>query len=151
MYTVRFFKLSQLLKLQISICIFFFFFFKFKKFIYFHHFLFSACGCSMFGSVREDCEQMTGRCVCKSGIQGQKCTICNSVNKVLGPNGCVSPNTNLAPPTICSELVCYFDGICKEQNGIATCECNMECADIGEKQVNNNYFQNTFKCLELIF
>lgn len=48
-----------------------------------------ACGCSTFGSVREDCEQMTGRCVCKAGIQGQKCTICTSHDKVLGPNGCV--------------------------------------------------------------
>lgn len=50
---------------------------------------FTACGCSSFGSVREDCEQMTGRCVCKPGIQGQKCTICTSHDKVLGPNGCV--------------------------------------------------------------
>lgn len=96
---------------------------------------FLACGCSVFGSVREDCEQMTGRCVCKPGIQGQKCTICNSVNKILGPNGCVSPNAEIIPSTSCSEHVCYFDGICKEQNGVAICECNMECAEAGEKQV----------------
>lgn len=44
----------------------------------------------MFGSVREDCEQMTGRCVCKTEIQGQKCTICTSHDKILGPNGCFS-------------------------------------------------------------
>ena len=48
----------------------------------------AACGCSMFGSVREDCEQMTGRCVCKSGIQGQKCTLCTNHLEILGPNGC---------------------------------------------------------------
>ncbi|KAK6622158.1 hypothetical protein RUM44_001965 [Polyplax serrata] len=48
------------------------------------------CGCSQFGSVRDDCEQMTGRCVCKPGIQGQKCTICTDTNKVLGSNGCVN-------------------------------------------------------------
>ncbi|CAG9828275.1 unnamed protein product [Diabrotica balteata] len=48
------------------------------------------CGCSTFGSVRDDCEQMTGRCVCKPGVQGQKCTICTNHNKYLGPNGCVS-------------------------------------------------------------
>lgn len=47
-----------------------------------------ACGCSLFGSVREDCEQMTGRCVCKPDIQGQKCTICNDHNKILTPTGC---------------------------------------------------------------
>jgi hypothetical protein len=52
--------------------------------------LFSACGCSLFGSVRDDCEQMTGRCVCKPGIQGQKCTVCTGHNKILGPTGCVS-------------------------------------------------------------
>ena len=52
--------------------------------------IFLACGCSAFGSVREDCEQMTGRCVCKPGIQGQKCTVCTSHDKLLGPNGCVS-------------------------------------------------------------
>lgn len=47
-----------------------------------------ACGCSAFGSVREDCEQMTGRCVCKPGIQGQKCTVCSNHEHTLGPNGC---------------------------------------------------------------
>lgn len=52
-------------------------------------FIVVACGCSSFGSVRDDCEQMTGRCVCKAGIQGHKCTVCSSHNKILGPNGCV--------------------------------------------------------------
>ncbi|KAJ2947920.1 hypothetical protein O0L34_g9712 [Tuta absoluta] len=46
------------------------------------------CGCSAFGSVREDCEQMTGRCVCKPGTQGQKCTVCSNHEHTLGPNGC---------------------------------------------------------------
>jgi len=53
-------------------------------------FLNVACGCSLFGSVREDCEQMTGRCVCKPDIQGQKCTICNDHNKILTSTGCYS-------------------------------------------------------------
>lgn len=47
-----------------------------------------ACGCSAFGSVREDCEQMTGRCVCRTGVQGQKCTVCADHRRRLGPNGC---------------------------------------------------------------
>lgn len=48
----------------------------------------TACGCSAFGSVREDCEQMTGRCVCRTGVQGQKCTVCADHRRRLGPNGC---------------------------------------------------------------
>lgn len=44
----------------------------------------------MFGSVRDDCEQMTGRCVCKPGVQGQKCTICTNPKQILGSGGCVS-------------------------------------------------------------
>lgn len=47
-----------------------------------------ACGCSAFGSVREDCEQMTGRCVCRPAVQGQKCTVCADHRRRLGPNGC---------------------------------------------------------------
>lgn len=50
------------------------------------------CSCSQYGSVRDDCEQMTGRCVCKNGVQGQKCTICTDANKFLGPAGCVYGN-----------------------------------------------------------
>ncbi|XP_049948231.1 agrin-like [Schistocerca serialis cubense] len=48
-----------------------------------------ACDCSPLGAVREDCEQMTGRCMCKPGVQGQKCTICTGVNLVLAAEGCV--------------------------------------------------------------
>lgn len=32
------------------------------------------------GSSRTDCEQMTGRCVCKQGFQGMKCDICSDKN-----------------------------------------------------------------------
>ena len=49
---------------------------------------FPACGCSLFGSVRDDCEQMTGQCVCKSGIGGKKCNMCPT-GLVLGPKGCL--------------------------------------------------------------
>lgn len=55
---------------------------------YLYFIILLACGCSLFGSVREDCEQMTGRCVCKPDIQGQKCTICTNHNKILTPTGC---------------------------------------------------------------
>ena len=47
----------------------------------------AACQCNVFGSVRDDCEQMTGRCVCKPGVTGSKCNICPN-GKELGPQGC---------------------------------------------------------------
>lgn len=28
--------------------------------------------------------------MCKPGVQGQKCTVCVGLNKILGPSGCVS-------------------------------------------------------------
>ncbi|GFW86653.1 hypothetical protein TNCV_4334371 [Trichonephila clavipes] len=46
-----------------------------------------ACNCNQFGSVRDDCEQMTGRCVCKQGIKGMKCDVCPA-GTVLGADGC---------------------------------------------------------------
>ncbi|KAK7792852.1 hypothetical protein R5R35_009634 [Gryllus longicercus] len=93
------------------------------------------CGCSKFGSVRDDCEQMTGRCVCKPGIQGQKCTICTEHNKILGPNGCTSDSTTPVP-TSCSELTCYFGATCEEHGGQAECVCRSTCSeDSGNMQV----------------
>ncbi|XP_030748435.1 agrin-like isoform X2 [Sitophilus oryzae] len=93
------------------------------------------CGCSIFGSVRDDCEQMTGRCVCKPGVQGQKCTVCTSHNKVLGPNGCVSGDLPTTPPSTCKELTCYFGASCVERNGFAMCECHEQCPPNTEVQI----------------
>lgn len=90
----------------------------------------------MFGSVRDDCEQMTGRCVCKPEIQGQKCTVCSSHNKILGPNGCVSPDLTALTPTTCKELTCYFGATCKEKNGAAICECHTNCSFEKDPQVD---------------
>lgn len=39
------------------------------------------------GSVRDDCEQMTGLCSCKTGITGMKCNQCPNGSK-LGMTGC---------------------------------------------------------------
>ncbi|XP_050347435.1 agrin-like [Nymphalis io] len=87
------------------------------------------CGCSAFGSVREDCEQMTGRCVCKSGIQGQKCTVCSNHEHTLGPNGCFDPESTQLPATDCEHMTCYFGAYCVIRSGLATCECGApECA-----------------------
>ncbi|XP_050484807.1 agrin-like isoform X6 [Bombus huntii] len=84
------------------------------------------CGCSLFGSVREDCEQMTGRCVCKPDIQGQKCTICTDHNKILTPTGCYSADTIPPIPTSCNELECYSGGQCSEIGG-PHCVCPSSC------------------------
>ncbi|XP_050313632.1 agrin-like isoform X2 [Anthonomus grandis grandis] len=92
------------------------------------------CGCSVFGSVRDDCEQMTGRCVCKTGVQGQKCTVCTSHNKVLGPNGCVSADLMTNTPATCKELTCYFGATCVERNGFAMCDCHEQCPQDNEVQ-----------------
>ena len=51
------------------------------------YFYLLACQCNVFGSVRDDCEQMTGRCVCKPGVTGSKCNICPN-GRELGPQGC---------------------------------------------------------------
>ncbi|XP_066155435.1 agrin-like isoform X4 [Euwallacea fornicatus] len=92
------------------------------------------CGCSMFGSVRDDCEQMTGRCVCKPGVQGQKCTVCTNHNKVLSSNGCVSADLTTTPPATCKELICYFEATCVERSGFAVCECHEQCPQDNEVQ-----------------
>ncbi|XP_033609084.1 agrin isoform X4 [Cryptotermes secundus] len=88
------------------------------------------CGCSLFGSVRDDCEQMTGRCVCKPGIQGQKCTVCTGHKKILGPTGCVSADSTTPVPGSCADLTCYFGASCEERRpGHAECVCRSTCAD----------------------
>ncbi|KPI94910.1 Agrin [Papilio xuthus] len=90
------------------------------------------CGCSAFGSVREDCEQMTGRCVCKPGIQGQKCTVCSNHEHTLGPNGCFDPESTQLPATNCELLTCYFGAYCVVRSGLVTCECAAPECPAGE-------------------
>lgn len=47
----------------------------------------TACDCNQYGSVRSDCEQVTGNCVCIPSVTGIKCNQCLSGTN-LGPNGC---------------------------------------------------------------
>ena len=52
--------------------------------------LISVCNCSPYGSVRSDCEQMSGKCICKPGISGDKCDTCpdGTSVKLKGCEGC---------------------------------------------------------------
>lgn len=60
-------------------------------------FFVAACSCNPLGSVRTDCEQTSGRCVCKPGIVGVKCDICPDGKTVndKGCNGCEYKDTKL--------------------------------------------------------
>ena len=37
--------------------------------------------------MRNDCEQMSGKCICKPGIKGDKCDICPDETQI-SPSGC---------------------------------------------------------------
>uniref|UniRef100_A0A3P8V635 Agrin n=1 Tax=Cynoglossus semilaevis TaxID=244447 RepID=A0A3P8V635_CYNSE len=79
----------------------------------------TPCNCDANGSVRDDCEQMSGLCSCKTGAKGMKCNVCPDGSK-MGMNGC---DKGPEAPTSCEELVCSFGASCIEINGQAHCEC----------------------------
>ena len=51
----------------------------------------AACNCDATGSVRDDCEQMSGLCSCKTGVKGMKCNVCPD-GSMMGMNGCDKGN-----------------------------------------------------------
>ena len=51
----------------------------YNHFYFFRH---SECGCSKEGSVKDSCDDVTGKCRCVPGFNGNKCEICPS-GKVL--------------------------------------------------------------------
>ncbi|XP_067329099.1 agrin isoform X4 [Anolis sagrei] len=79
----------------------------------------TPCHCDPVGSVRDDCEQMTGLCSCKTGITGMKCNQCPNGSK-LGMSGC---EKDPSAPSSCEEMACEFGASCVEINGSAHCEC----------------------------
>uniref|UniRef100_A0A3Q3QEC3 Agrin n=1 Tax=Monopterus albus TaxID=43700 RepID=A0A3Q3QEC3_MONAL len=79
----------------------------------------TPCNCDATGSVRDDCEQMSGLCSCKTGVKGMKCNVCPDGSK-MGMNGC---DKGPEAPTSCDELVCVFGATCIEVNGQSHCEC----------------------------
>ncbi|NXG98325.1 AGRIN protein, partial [Loxia leucoptera] len=79
----------------------------------------TPCHCDPVGSVRDDCEQMSGLCSCRTGITGMKCTQCPDGSS-LGTAGC---HKDPSAPRSCEELSCDFGASCVELNGFAHCEC----------------------------
>ncbi|RWS15617.1 agrin-like protein [Dinothrombium tinctorium] len=84
------------------------------------------CSCNELGSVRDDCEQTTGRCVCKDGVLGMKCDHC-AENEVLTADGCIFASGKRKS---CKEITCNFGATCKEDDTrSASCICNFDCED----------------------
>ncbi|RWS11404.1 agrin-like protein, partial [Dinothrombium tinctorium] len=94
------------------------------------------CACNMLGSVRSDCEQMTGRCVCKQGVNGNKCDICPP-GRILGLHGCADESIGQQFSKPCSELICLFGAKCKESNGKAQCVCDNICDEFVDDDSEN--------------
>ncbi|XP_078614874.1 agrin-like isoform X3 [Branchiostoma floridae x Branchiostoma japonicum] len=88
----------------------------------------TPCECSKGGSVRDDCDQMTGKCVCKPGVSGMKCDRCRK-GQVMGPTGCREP-TQREPEVAesCDQLMCKYGAVCKKMGrDMAQCVCPTEC------------------------
>ncbi|XP_063065047.1 agrin isoform X2 [Engraulis encrasicolus] len=79
----------------------------------------TPCNCDAGGSVRDDCEQMSGLCSCKPGVKGMKCNVCPDGSH-MGASGC---DKGPEAPKTCAELECKFGASCVEQGGHAHCEC----------------------------
>ena len=48
------------------------------------------CECNSFGSINSSCNQTTGVCNCKFGVNGDKCDYCVHEDKLLTELGCVA-------------------------------------------------------------
>ncbi|UYV70316.1 hypothetical protein LAZ67_7002496 [Cordylochernes scorpioides] len=84
----------------------------------------TECGCSEAGSVREDCDQSTGRCVCRAGVQGRRCNLCPPGSVLLDKWGC----KRVVAARNCSELHCGFGARCREKRRRAHCVCDLHCS-----------------------
>ncbi|XP_047662867.1 agrin isoform X7 [Tachysurus fulvidraco] len=79
----------------------------------------TPCNCHSVGSVRDDCEQMTGLCSCKTGVKGMKCDVCPDGSK-MATNGCDKGSQVLLS---CAELQCPQGSSCVESEGQVHCSC----------------------------
>lgn len=81
------------------------------------HFLLKACMCNPYGSIRDDCSQEDGRCYCKEGSSGPKCSVCDSGSE-LTQYGCkFKDSTNVS-------VIPYGTQKCLKDYD---CGVNMEC------------------------
>lgn len=90
------------------------------------HVCISACACNQYGAMRDDCEQTTGRCVCKKGAFGMKCEKCPK-GQILTPNGCDTQPNSLTRFKTCDDIKCQFGAACKQELLDARCVCNFDC------------------------
>ncbi|KAK0395945.1 hypothetical protein QR680_001503 [Steinernema hermaphroditum] len=86
------------------------------------------CGCSIYGAIRADCEQSTGRCQCKDHALGLKCDTC-APNMILTPSGCIKRNDYVpSSPKSCSQMTCHHGATCVEAKfKPPRCECPQKC------------------------
>ncbi|GFY50836.1 hypothetical protein TNIN_474141, partial [Trichonephila inaurata madagascariensis] len=101
------------------------------------------CNCNPYGSIRDDCEQTTGRCVCKHGIQGMKCDICPP-GTLLGPDGCMDESQVNETASSCDELECYHGAQCVEKDSDPHCSCDFKCAPEDSRDPVCGYDGNTY-------
>ncbi|XP_076451600.1 agrin-like isoform X2 [Babylonia areolata] len=100
-----------------------------------------ACNCNRMGSVRDDCNQMTGRCMCKPLVSGMKCDRCSN-GRLVGPTGCDDEFL----PASCSEVQCQEGAVCRlRSDGKPECLCSLICRHDADDDVvvcgtdNQNY------------
>ena len=87
---------------------------------------FQACRCNVHGSMRDDCEQTTGRCVCKVGVLGIKCEKCPK-DQILTPKGCDVQSNSMTRFKTCDDIDCQFGATCKQELLSPSCVCNFDC------------------------
>lgn len=86
------------------------------------------CDCNKNGSLREDCHQTHGHCICKINVSGMKCDVCPSNGKKLTAFGCVDEALLKVHNKKCSSVRCRFGAICKEISpNRSQCVCNLSC------------------------
>lgn len=71
------------------------------------------CECNRNGSLREDCEQTTGLCICKTSVSGFKCDVCMN-GKKLTSFGCIDEALLKVHKKSCASVRCRFGAVCKE-------------------------------------
>lgn len=65
-----------------------------------------ACNCNEYGSLRDDCDQMTGQCMCLENVTGVKCDMCSDGYPITeqGCSGETAQTANSQPQYVTSQL-----------------------------------------------